>query len=534
MKHNQQKPIVKIKAIGFCYICDFLCIVICRNCKGDFSMELCKEFKSICSNVNKKRLNENFELDFQVNLPQYLDDIEKIIKCSVKNVVTNYECSDTKITIHGKTLINITYLNCDMCSFSNIFEEEFSKSFDFDDDITVAFAQIQLNTKYSNFRLINQRRIDIHTALNARICLYARETGKCLSNCKNAFVKECSLQRLDNKNCGISSCEFDEIFSVANNNAQIKNIVNSFGVCIIDDKKIIKDKMLIKMKVEISILYSDDDNNIEKCMHSFSVSKIIDIDDSLEDDKVFVTADISGLYVKTKANTDNILNDIEIVGNIAINYQVYSISEESLITDSYIPYFLTKADTEKSVFKNMPVYYYDDRTDEINFECDKNIIEIIDLKTEIENTVVEESQMTLFVKLSFLYYDDASQICFFEKTEKVTFTLCDEKFDGEGVANILFSDYVIKGTNKLTLRISYVYNAYLYKTETIDYLTDIEVSAQRDNLNTPQLTLYFADADESVWDIAKKFSTDMSLIIEENNLSSQIIEKKMVLLVPGM
>lgn len=497
-------------------------------------MELCKEFKSICSNVNRKRLNENFELDFQVNLPQYLDDIEKIIKCSVKNVITNYECSDTKITIHAKTLISITYLNSDMCTFSNIFEEEFSKSFDYDEDMDVSFAQIQLNTKYSNFRLINQRRIDIHTALNSRICLYSRETGKCLSNCKNAFVREHSVTRLDNKNAGISSCEFDETFSVTNNNSQIKNIVNAFGTCIIDDKKIIKDKMLVKMKIEISILYSDDNDTIEKCMHSFSVSKIIDIDDSLDDDKAFVTAEISSLYVKTKVNADNILNDIEIVGNIAINYQVYSVSEESFITDSYIPHFLTDSNTEKSVIKNKPVYYYDDRTDEILFESDKNIIEIIDLKAEIENTVVEESKMILFVKLSFLYYDDSSQICFFEKNEKVSFTLCDEKFDGEGTANIISFDYVIKGTDKVSLRLNYVYSAYLYKTETIDYLTDIEVSGERDNINVPQLTLYFADINENIWDIAKKFSTDMSLIMEENNLTSQVIENKMVLLVPGM
>ena len=55
-----------------------------------------------------------------------------------------------------------------------------------------------------------------------------------------------------------------------------------------------------------------------------------------------------------------------------------------------------------------------------------------------------------------------------------------------------------------------------------------------DDSNTPQLTLYFAKKNESVWDIAKSFLTDSKLIIDENELTSDIIDTRRVLLVPGM
>lgn len=55
-----------------------------------------------------------------------------------------------------------------------------------------------------------------------------------------------------------------------------------------------------------------------------------------------------------------------------------------------------------------------------------------------------------------------------------------------------------------------------------------------DDKNSPELTLYFARQNESVWDIAKSFSTDSKLIMEENELTSDIIDTRRVLLVPGM
>lgn len=497
-------------------------------------MELCKEYKSMCLNESREKLAENFELDFQENLPQYLDDIDRVVKCSVNSVVTNYDISESKLTIHGKTIICFTYLNKDLCTLSNIFEEEFTKSVDVDSPQSVCFVDIKVNTKYSNFRLINQRRIDIHTSLCANICFYRKNSDKSLLNCKNAFTRQMTIECLENKTAGICSAEFDEIFSLTDSSSQIKNIVNTYCICYLDDTKIIKDKMLVKLKAEVSVLYADDNNNIQKCSHSFSISKIVDVSNSNENDRAVVNAAVSSIYIKSKANSNDILSDIELVGTIAINYQIFGVSQHEFIIDSYMPHFETNISKKQLLIKNSPTYYNDDRSDELIFECDKNIIEIIDLKPTIESCTIKKSVMYISVTLSFLYYDDNSQLCSFEKSAQLTLKLCDTEYDGEGTANILSFDFIIKSADKISLRLNYNYNAFLYTMQNIDYLTDIEAGGEKSCLNIPQLTLYFANENEDVWDIAKKFSTDMSLIMEENNLPSQIIQNKMVVLVPGM
>lgn len=497
-------------------------------------MELCKEFKPVCLNEGRERLTENYEIDFQENLPQYLDDIDKIIRCSVNNCVVNYDITDSKLNIHGKSMICITYLNKDGCTLSNIFEEEFTKSIDVENGDGISFAVIRLNQKYSNFRLINQRRIDVHVSLCFYITLYRKDEKNCLSSCENAFTKNANIPCLVNKNAGIFTADFDETFSVSGGNSQIRNIVNTYSTCVLDETKIIKEKMLVKLKIEVSVLYLSDENNMEKCSHSFTLSKIVDVSDSDENDVALVCADVCDLYVKTKTDSHDLVNEIELVGSVAVNYRICTTDEQTFITDSYMPLYDTQVKKEKITVKQSPKYYYDDRSDEIIFDSEKNIIEIIDLKPGIENCSVENSVLKIPVCLSFLYYDDNSRLCNYEKTSEITFKLCDEEYDGEAAVNMISYDFVIKGADKISLRINYTYRAYLYRKKTVEYLTDIDVSGEKDNMNMPELTLYFADKSESIWDIAKKFSTDMNLIMEENNLSSDIIENKMVLLVPGM
>ncbi|MCM1114754.1 MAG: DUF3794 domain-containing protein [Clostridium sp.] len=497
-------------------------------------MELCKEYKTLNQSTDKDIMCEGFEVEYQENLPQYLDDIERIIKCSVRNNVIDYECSSGAVKLYGKSIISLTYVNCDGCLLSNIFEEEFTKTFDTNSNEDIRFARISLNTKYSNYRLVNQRRIDIHSSLKACITVFYHNDNQCLANCENAFVKEYTPNCLIHKNAGICSEEFDEIFSISNTGSQIKNIINTYSSCYIEDKKIIKDKMLIKTRVEISVLYENDNSVIDKCSYSFSLSKIIDSGNSSEDDKLFVTAAVSGIYVKTKTDSNNNLCNIEVVGKVTFNYQLYSTSENQYIIDSYMPDYNTELQHSSIRIKSNPIFYYDDKTLELSFDNEKNIVEILDINAYIVDAKIMDSSIALTVRLSYLYHDEASTLCYFDKTITESILLNDVKLFGIGSANIISFDYVIKNANAVMLRLNFEYSAFLYNSEDVSYVTDIIAGDEKSNSNAPQLTLYFAKKNEDVWDIAKHFSTSVSLIMDENDLTSQVIDSQRVLLVPGM
>ena len=497
-------------------------------------MELNKEFREINCNEAREKINESFDIDYQLNLPQYLDDIDRLVKCCVKNVVTDYDLSSSSIIIYGKSIITIMYKTADNMTLSNIFEEEFSRTFDITSCNFPDFAQVNLCTAYSNSRLVNQRRIDVHTSLSAQINIFCKKCIHSLSKCENAFIKCLEADILNIKACSVSSVEFDEAFSLSKGENQIKNIINTYANTVVSDKKIIKDKMLVKIDCEISVVYCDENSNIDKIKHSFSVSRIIDITGCDETDYSFIEANLCQLYIKPKADSNNKLCDIEAVGRIAINYKICSIEKENISVDSYIPHFKSTSQNEKLTLKSNPIYYFDSKSFEMTFENDKSIIEIIDLNAQIVRTFVTSSTLNCAVHLRFFYHDEEGLLCYFDKEEMYTLKLNDIEFFGEANVNLLNYDFVINNTNKVNLRLNIEYSAFLYREESIQYITDIDAEEKENDCDSCELTLYFAKKNESVWDIAKNFSTDSRLIIEENELSSDIIDTRRVLLVPGM
>lgn len=44
-------------------------------------MELSKEFKEMNCNETRERINESFDVDFQLNLPAISCDIDTLVKC---------------------------------------------------------------------------------------------------------------------------------------------------------------------------------------------------------------------------------------------------------------------------------------------------------------------------------------------------------------------------------------------------------------------------------------------------------------------
>ena len=61
-----------------------------------------------------------------------------------------------------------------------------------------------------------------------------------------------------------------------------------------------------------------------------------------------------------------------------------------------------------------------------------------------------------------------------------------------------------------------------------------EIEASDECINFPALTVYFGKKSESVWSIAKSFSSDIDMIMKENNLENEILDTNKVLIIPGI
>lgn len=464
------------------------------------------------------------DLDFQENLMSYNDDMLKIIRCAVNNYIVSTDYKNGNLIVYGKSKIYLTYVSeSTSCITTADFEEDFQKSIPIDAEVEEISCEIKVFNKYNNYRVINQRRIDIHNAFQLDVKVCSSNPINMIEEAQNVQIRREKVSYFSYIGTSLSKADFEEETEIPSDSEVIKKIINTFWNCAVDEIKVIKDKMLVKLNLSFSFLYTTDTDNevIKKCEKSFGLSKIIDISGIDEEDIPIVNVDVANLYAKPKVNKNNELRFIELLGEVNINATVYRKIETKLTTDSYSIDKEIVNTFDKITINNNGKYVNDIATDTLLFEFDNiKIIELLDVSLNIvDNKTIE---------LCAFILNENSEITFISKRKEISLlnhniiSCCVKSFD-----------YVIKSEQTISVRYSIEYSSIDYNEQTFQVLSNIEFT-DKVLSESPALVVYFAKDNERVWDIAKKFRSSVDLIKSENELSDDVLESRRVLLIPGM
>ena len=101
------------------------------------------------------------------------------------------------------------------------------------------------------------------------------------------------------------------------------------------------------------------------------------------------------------------------------------------------------------------------------------------------------------------------------------------------ISAVTASSYVLSDNNKLDIRIEIAVCGFVFCEKEKSVITEIDIDKSRaKTIKTASLTVYFAECDESLWNIAEKYNTTVEAIMRENHLTGNTTEKKCKLLIP--
>lgn len=477
------------------------------------------EIKEKCCIFSK---NIDADFDYQENLQSYNDDILKIIRCSINNFVVNSVFQNGVITVHGKSKIFITYISeSSACLSSAEFEEDFEKNVPVETDEQEIFADVSICNKYCNYRIINQRRVDIHNSFSVNICAYAQSSAEMLDKCDDILIDKQSVSYISRVGSAYVKSDFEDETSVSD--GAIKKIINVFANTDCREIKLIDDKMLVKTDINFSVLYTVDGESeeIRRCEKTTQVSTIVDIPGIKENDVPMVKARVGNLFYKIKADVNNELTVIELMGDINLACVVYRQCSIDLADDCYS----LKCDTENKLSQIELNTDYELRKESndvtLRFEFDSvSIKQVLDLSVSLndDNTV----EMGAFI------YDSNGELQFITDKQKT-----DISASGRVQSYITSFDFVIKSESVIEVRLVIAYVSLNFERKKFSVLSDVELKGAS-NFESPALVVYFADKNERLWDIAKTFKTSVELIKKENEITKDFCETKRVLLIPGV
>lgn len=507
------------------------------------SFELKKEELSVLKCTCTVCAEQN--IDLELSLPDYCSDIKRILKCSVSPSVATLGRSGERATAEGEIVIRLVYVNNE--EKTDCFEHkiELSKSVEIKDVPQDAVVVCNADTEYVNCRAASQRRCSVNGNVSVTFRAYTQEKTQVLSQIENDGAQTLREETdcVSAVACREKCFDMSETASIDQKMQPIGKIIRSDSRAQLDSVKTVSGKLLLKGELLTDVLYCGDSAQGElQCLHhSMPISQIIEVPDVTEDTQCFVRLYVRSLSLQPRADSSGSNRLLEIAAKVCAFVEGYETKTVEFIDDCYSTRCKMNAEFGQVSFLKK-VHTFDSRetfrkTVELSGQNAKSVVDARCVKIT-PNVTADGKKIELGMNLliGLLFIDEEEKIQYTEKNvdytcrtvageecKKIICTPCVSVEEIEGVA---------RTDSKVDLRV--VFGAYfnVYSAEEKRICTSVcedETPREKDDA---ALIVCYCQKGERLWNIAKRYSTTLEAVREENDLKGDETEDERMLMIP--
>ncbi|MBQ3049151.1 MAG: DUF3794 domain-containing protein [Oscillospiraceae bacterium] len=474
-------------------------------------------------------------VESDIMLPDYLPGVMRVMSCKAEPKVVSAECGGKKLQIEGVTLVEIFYLSeeGEMCSIEQ--KLPFSKSIELKSDTACPITMFSARVDYLNCRAVSSQRVEVRGAFTLGVKVISGFERESITD-----AQECGIQlKKDEISC---ICPLGESRSKVTVREELDipdrdkatSVIRTSAMCENADCKIVAGKIVAKSEIRLHILYNTENNGIQSMDYRIPVSQMTDIAGLAEDCSCHVRFEPCTVEVSV-AEGGSFSAEITV---LAIS-KVFKETQNVFARDAYSTAHPCRTGSENLTFITAA-----ERIDErINMkdvqELPEGLGEIKDLWCEIRAAEIKntdegiEAECRALVRIIAL--DGSGQPCCLEKSS--SFVWKKGVAEGNAVCDLNFAvnecSYSIDSAGRADIRVEVGVSGVIYKSGGTELLASIEVDEEKRNAaNSAALIIYYADEGETVWNISKRYSAEVSAVMEENALENSVIGSRTMLLIP--
>lgn len=484
-------------------------------------------------------------VDVDFTLPDYCPDIDKILRCKITPKIYNRNLSGGQIQVEGTTVVSVLYEDSEngslrICEQSVPFSAGVRVK-DVPDDYVI---ETSVKCEYVNCRALSRRRLTVHGAFS----LYVRLLTK-------GFIDLYSPNDTDNIEFKTSESEVSvlsslagDVFSVTDE-IQIKSnptaevIIDSSAKATVTDFKIIPDKLMLSGEIGVKVLYISDieSGKPEKLDYIIPFSQVIDCAGIDEGNEVCVHLNVNScdLSLKSDILSENPLINVD--ARISATVFAYSSKPYNIVTDAYSTEYCSEPEFVRVNIPSRTKMFSDTFMNKDTLRIDESEIkEVIDFAVSncTLSSNISDGKIILTSKLNFniLGYNADNKPVYLERSVDV----CKEVELEDSYNSVVCSDisvvsasYRFADDNNIEIRCELKYRLTLEDITCLRIVSSVNADESKPLNKKPcALILYYADKNEKIWDIAKRYNTKQSLILSENELSAEILEEPAMIFIP--
>ena len=485
-------------------------------------------------------------IDIEFNLPDYCPEVSRILKCRAIARVSSKSVSGRSVSVDGSVTVTVIYADGDNMISSYEYQYPISKSFDAGAEIEGAFVLAKAKCEYINCRAVTERKIDIHGAAGINILAFRRQSMDIICDIENDSIE--LLHESVPVTVPVANAEkyllLDEEIEVGNSQPDIKWLIRYDASVTVDECKLLADKAIIKGSVAVNLLYRDSEGQTQSLNTSIPVSQLLEAPGADENCTCEASGYIAYLEIKPKTGADGTARGFSLDGKLLLSVQVLRNDEARVITDAYSRRFEAQITGEEVDLSRAVVVLNDTFTckERVDLPAD-GISGITDIWCEIKNESARADGECLIVSgtaaVGIIAADGSGTLSYFEKPIDFEYNfklpVSGDCSGAEPSVSVISANYTLTGDNTMEIRLEMAVNTTVYEHKRVSLVSDIRINANKpaEASNRAAMTVYFAGADESVWDISRRYLASVSEVKRLNGIEDDILASGRMILLPS-
>ena len=488
---------------------------------------------------------QSVELDYV--LPDYCPDFFRLLSCTAETAVTAGTPADGAVPYTLHVTLRVLY-----CGAQTGAVQALTQTLDYQGraELPAAAAgasalQIRMTAEpsYLNCRAVSQRRIDIRGAVKLRTVCIGEQPRTVLSGAEGLHVRT----RAEPFSYVSQLLRTEKRFTLSDDirltDAQpaLLSVLQTQSALTVTETRIVAGKLVVKGEAAVTLLYTAE-NGIETHTAALPFSQIVEQDGLADDMTCIVTARAAGLILTPESGNDGDIRLLHTDLDILLDCAAVRQTTADLLTDLYSTVHPAEPLAEQVTLLTMPAPVSERYRQKLTLtQQDAVITKVYAAWAEPESlrTAAEDGGTVISGTLHgyVLAADAESHPLMLEQRAPFSWTL-PARIPAEGLPPVTVQScsYTLTGSDSVTLQTELLLSGQVLQQTVCTLLTDAQIDPETRLPDGGQyaLRLYFGQAGESLWEIAKRYRTAESAIREENDVPADTLTAPQMLLIPSV
>ena len=492
---------------------------------------------SVLSTTNLFDTSFELAVEQEILLADYDKSVFKIVKTCVDHTVTQKYINGNKLICEGYFRISVFYQPPGEDKLTVITKKQ---PFRHRADLTIPiqpplFLSVCGRLQYVNTRAISSARISVSGIYSFNAKVYGQQKSDLITSVLSptACTDSQSVTCFTLSGAGVRQFSMEDTLDLPENTEKILNIKLSGNSCNVIPYD---DKVNVKGEATVDIFFTQEDSSeVRRKTKVFMYNQVVDLPGVTENNIAYGDFSIISFTVTANPDTNKtnclIMAAIEVKAfrkeNLTIARDCFSKSHEYTKSQKGISFDTNIISLSKS----------------FNFQLEDTVgsgfapvYTIVNISPPY--TVQSEGKTVLQAKatVSVITCNQDEEYDCFTKTTDIIFDtdVVLQPQDEISVSCQPYSADAAIASDIMKVRFSVGISGFAIRRRKEKVLESFEENYSAPHINSADaLVLYYGEKGEDVFDIAQRYRTDLSLIMEENNLESKILTGEKILLIPA-